>query len=117
MHKGDSQHITFNLVRFQIDILGVFFDVFKICYQKKWISVRIDCSKDYSKESNRSVSTEVLNDVVGRPYYCQNKKEKADNSHCNDMGETRIYERQKFGTQVKGLLGGFCSSFVEKFRS
>ena len=49
-----------NLVQFQVDIFGVFFDGFKICFQKKWISVRIDCSKDYSKESNCSVSTEVL---------------------------------------------------------
>ena len=52
--------MTFNLVQFQVDILGVFFDGFKICFQKKWISVRIDCSKDYSKESNCSVSTVVL---------------------------------------------------------
>ena len=53
VHKGDSQIITFiNLVQFQVDILGVFFDGFKICFQKKWISFRIDCSKDYSKESN-----------------------------------------------------------------
>ena len=52
VHKGDSENITFNLVQFQVDILVVFFDGFKICFQKKWISVRIDFSKDYSKESN-----------------------------------------------------------------
>ena len=60
--KGDSQNITFNLVQFQVDILGVFFDGFKICFQKKWISVRIDCSKVYSKESN-SVSLLKCYDV------------------------------------------------------
>ena len=60
VHNGGSQNITFNLVQFQVDILGVFFDGFKICFQKKWISVRIDCSKDYSKERNSSVSTVVL---------------------------------------------------------
>ena len=49
--------ISFNFI---VDILGVFFDGFKICFQKKWISARIDCSKDYSKERNCSVSTEVL---------------------------------------------------------
>ena len=49
--------ISFN---FNVDILGVFFDGFKICFQKKWISVRIDCSKDYCNESSCSVSTEVL---------------------------------------------------------
>ena len=75
VHKGDSQNITFiNLVQFQVDILGVFFDGFKICFQKKWISVKIDCSKDYSKESNCSVSTEVLW-RVDRSNYCQNEKE------------------------------------------
>ena len=57
---GDSQHITFNLVPFEVDILGVFFDDFKICFQKKRIIVRIDCSKDFSKESNCSVLIEVL---------------------------------------------------------
>ena len=30
--------------------------------------------------------------------YCQNEKEKPDNSHCNDVGETQIYQRQKIGT-------------------
>ena len=44
-------------------------------------------------------------------------KEKLDGSHGNDVGETRIYQRQKFGAEVQGLLRGFCSSFVEKFRS
>ena len=66
VHKGDSQNNTFNLVQFQVDILGVFFDCFKICFQKKWISVRIDCSKDYSKESN-SVFLLKCYDVVRRP--------------------------------------------------
>ena len=97
VQKGDSQNITFNLVQFIVDILGAFFDGFKTCFQKKWISVRIDCSKDYSKESNCSVSTVVLW-RVGRSNYCQNEKEKPDNSHCNDVGETRIYQRQKFET-------------------
>ena len=97
--KGDSQNITFNLVQFQVDILGVFFDGFKICFQKKWISVRIDFSKDYSKESNCSVSTEVLW-RVGRSNYCENEKEEQDKSHCNDVEETRIYQRQKSGTLV-----------------
>ena len=45
------------------------------------------------------------------------RKKNPDNSHCNDVGETRIYQRQKFETKVQGLLRGFCSSFVEKFRS
>ena len=98
VHKGDSQNITFiNLVQFQVDILGMFFDGFKICFQKKWISVRIDCSKDYSKESN-SVSLLKCYDVVCRPDYRHNQKKKLDGSHGNDVGETRIYQRQKSGT-------------------
>ena len=57
---GDSQHFTFNLDQFQVDILGAFFDVCKICFQRKCITVRIDCSKEFSKESNCSVTFEVL---------------------------------------------------------
>ena len=34
LHKGDSKNITFNLVEFQVDILGVFFDGFKICLKR-----------------------------------------------------------------------------------
>ena len=49
--KGDSQNITFNLAQFQVDILGVFVDGFKICFQWKYIIVRIDCSKDYVGET------------------------------------------------------------------
>ena len=97
MHKNDSQNITFNLVQFQVDILGVFFDGFKICFQKKWISVRIDFSKDYSKESN-SVSLLKCYDVVRGPTIVIIKKEKLDGSNSNDVGETRIYQRQKSGT-------------------
>ena len=43
-----------------------------------------------------AVSLQWCYDVVGRSNYCQNEKEKPDNSHCNDVGETRIYQRQKF---------------------
>ena len=75
VHKGDSQNITFNLVQFQVDILVVFFDGFKICFQKKWISVRIDFSKDYSKESN-SVSLLKCYDVVRGPSNRHNQKRK-----------------------------------------
>ena len=57
---GDSQHFTFNLDQFQVDILGAFFDVCKICFQRKCITVRIDCSKEFSKGSNCSVTFEVL---------------------------------------------------------
>ena len=45
-----------------------------------------------------AVSLQKCYDVVGRSNYCQNEKEKPDNSHCNDVGETRIYQRQKFET-------------------
>ena len=75
VHKGDSQNITFNLVQFQVDILGVLFEGFKICFQKKWISVRVDCSKDYSKESN-SVSLLKCYAVVRRPNNRLNQKRK-----------------------------------------
>ena len=75
VHKGDPQNVTFNVVQFQVDILGVLFDSFKICFQKKWISVRIDCSKDYSKESN-SVSLLQCFDVVRRPNNRLNQKRK-----------------------------------------
>ena len=75
VHKGDPQNVTFNLVQFQVDILGVLFDSFKIYFQKKWISVRIDCSKDYSKESN-SVSLLKCYDVVRRPNNRLNRKRK-----------------------------------------
>ena len=34
MHKCDSQNITFNLVQFQVDILGVFFDGFKSVFKR-----------------------------------------------------------------------------------
>ena len=34
VHKGDSENITFNLVQFQVDILVVFFDGFKICFKR-----------------------------------------------------------------------------------
>ena len=57
---GDSQHFTFIPDQFQVDILGAFFDVCKICFLRKCITVRIDCSKEFSKESNCSVSFEVL---------------------------------------------------------
>ena len=75
VHKGDPQNVTLNLVQFQVDILGVLFDSIKICFQKKWISVRIDCSKDYSKESN-SVSLLKCYDVVRRPNNRLNQKRK-----------------------------------------
>ena len=75
VHKVDRQNVTFNVVQFQVDILGVLFDSFKICFQKKWISVRIDCSKDYSKESN-SVSLLKCYDVVRRPNNRLNRKRK-----------------------------------------
>ena len=75
VHKGDPQNITFNLVQFQVDILGVLFDSFKILFQKKWISVRIDCSKDYSNKSN-SVSLLKCYDVVRRPNNRLNRKRK-----------------------------------------
>ena len=75
VHKGDRQNVTFNVVQFQVDILGVLFDSFKICFQKKWICVRIDCSKDYSKESN-SVSLLKCYDVVRRPNNRLNRKRK-----------------------------------------
>ena len=97
VHKGDSQNITFNLVQFQVDILGVFFDCFKICFQKKWISVRIDCSKDYSKESNSVLFWSVMTLSVDQTIVII-KIQKLDGSHGNDMGETRIYQRQKIGT-------------------
>ena len=45
-----------------------------------------------------AVSLQKCYVVVGRSNYCQNEKEKPDNSHCNDVGETRIYQRQKFET-------------------
>ena len=45
-----------------------------------------------------AVSLQKCYDVVGRSNYCQNEKEKPDNSHCNDVGENRIYQRQKFET-------------------
>ena len=45
-----------------------------------------------------AVSPQKCYDVVGRSNYCQNEKEKPDNSHCNDVGENRIYQRQKFET-------------------
>ena len=54
---GDTQPFTFILAQFQVDIPGAFFEVFKVSMQRKCISVRIDCSKDYS---NCSVSFEVL---------------------------------------------------------
>ena len=97
VHKGDSQNITFNLVQFQVDILGVFFDCLKICFQKKWISVRIDCSKDYSKESNSVFFWSVMTLSVDQTIVII-KIQKLDGSHGNDVGETRIYQRQKIGT-------------------
>ena len=45
-----------------------------------------------------AVSLQKCYDVVGTSNYCQNEKVKPDNSHCNDVGETRIYQRQKFET-------------------
>ena len=45
-----------------------------------------------------AVSLQKCYDVVGRSNYCQNEKVKPDNSHCHDVEETRIYQRQKFGT-------------------
>ena len=45
-----------------------------------------------------AVSLQKCYDVVGRSNYCQNEKVKPDNSHCNDVGEIRIYQRQKFET-------------------
>ena len=45
-----------------------------------------------------AVSLQKCYDVVGRSNYCQNEKVKPDNSHCNDVGETRIYQGQKFET-------------------
>ena len=45
-----------------------------------------------------AVSLQKCYDVVGRSNYCQNEKVKPDNSHCNDVRETRIYQRQKFET-------------------
>ena len=45
-----------------------------------------------------AVSPQKCYDVVGRSNYCQNEKEKPVNSHCNDVGATRIYQRQKFET-------------------
>ena len=96
VHKGDSQNITFNLVQFQVDILGVFFDGFKICFQKSGSVSELIVLKIIAKKVT-AVSLQKCYDVVGRSNYCQNEKEKPDNSHCNDVGETRIYQRQKFG--------------------
>ena len=70
---GDTQPFTFILAQFQVDIPGAFFEVFKVSMQRKCY------------------------DLVRRPYYCQNQKEKLDSRHCNDVWETLIYQRQKFG--------------------
>ena len=44
-----------------------------------------------------AASLQKCYDVVGTSNYIQNKKEKSDNIHRNDVGDTRIHQRQKFG--------------------
>ena len=95
--KGDSQNITFNLVQFQVDILGVFFDGFKICLKRSGSVSELIVLTIIPKKVI-AVSLQKCYDVVGRSNYCQNEKEKPDNSRCNDVGETRIFQRQKFET-------------------
>ena len=85
-----------NLVQFQVDILRVFFDGFKISFQKNGSVSELIVQKIIAKKVI-AVSLQKCYDVVGRSNYCQNEKEKPDNSHCNDVWETRIYQRQKFG--------------------
>ena len=97
VHKGDSQNITFNLVQFQVDILRVFFDGFKICFQKKWISVKWIVLKIIPKKVIQCLFWSVMTLSADQTIVII-KKEKLNGSHGNDVGETRIYQRQKFGT-------------------
>ena len=97
VHKGDSQNITFNVVQFQVDILGEFFDGFKICFQNKWISVKLIVLKIIPKKVIQCLFWSVMTLSVDQTIVII-KKEKLDGSHGNDVGETRIYQRQKSGT-------------------
>ena len=89
MNTGDSQSNTLHLISFN----------FRLTF--------LECSSTFlrsvSKTSGSVPELIVLKiipkkviavsplkcfDVVRRPNYCQNQKEKTDNSHCNDVRET-----------------------------
>ena len=72
-HKGDSQNITFNLVQFQVDILGVFFDGFKICFQKSGSVSELIVLKIIAKKVI-AVSLQKLYDVSGDQTIVKMKK-------------------------------------------
>ena len=53
---------------------------------------------------NKVIGVSLLKcyDLVRRPNYCQNQKEKLESRHCNDVWETLIYQRQNVGSRAFG---------------
>ena len=50
-----------------------------------------------------AVSLQKCYDVFGRSNYCQNEKEKQDNSHCKDVGGTNLSTTENWNVGSRAL--------------